>query len=170
MKALLTYDGSKTSESIFPTTQRLLELVPDLDLHMLMVLNPRAAHDTPSRSIGDPKGAATGTMAVPAPSPRMVETHGEAEERLSRETITEMRDVARSWFAGFEPTFHVEWSRDPAAAITEYAQRIEADVIVMATHGRSGLSHLLAGSVAEAVIRSSGRPVLVQGPPSGGQP
>lgn len=48
----------------------------------------------------------------------------------------------------------------PAQTITEYATTLGADLIVMGTHGRSGLSHLLMGSVAERVIRSAPCPVL----------
>lgn len=37
---------------------------------------------------------------------------------------------------------------------------ISADLIVMATHGRTGISHFFVGSVAERVVRESGCPVL----------
>jgi universal stress protein A len=40
------------------------------------------------------------------------------------------------------------------------------DLIVMATHGRTGLSHLLIGSVAERVVRTSPCPVLTIRPPA----
>ncbi len=43
------------------------------------------------------------------------------------------------------------------AAVIDYG----ADLVVMSTHGRSGLSHLVMGSVAEQVIRSAACPVLV---------
>ncbi|MCO8256005.1 universal stress protein [Haladaptatus sp. AB618] len=49
----------------------------------------------------------------------------------------------------------------PHEEILSYATDIDADVIVMGTHGRSGLQHFLMGSVTEKVIRSTGRPVLV---------
>ena len=49
----------------------------------------------------------------------------------------------------------------PAAKqIVEHAGKIGADLIVMGTHGRTGLSHLLLGSVAERVVRTAGCPVL----------
>jgi len=48
----------------------------------------------------------------------------------------------------------------PAATIVAEAQEARADLIVMGTHGRTGLSHLLLGSVAEAVIRKAPCPVL----------
>ncbi len=47
-----------------------------------------------------------------------------------------------------------------APVILEYAQEIDADVIVMSTHGRRGLGHALLGSVTEEVVRLAGRPVL----------
>ena len=47
----------------------------------------------------------------------------------------------------------------PYATIVEQAEAIEADLLVMATHGRTGLSHLLLGSVAEKVVRTSTVPV-----------
>ncbi len=49
---------------------------------------------------------------------------------------------------------------DPAVEIVRVAIESKADVIVMATHGRAGLSHLFLGSVAERVVRDSPRPVL----------
>ena len=45
--------------------------------------------------------------------------------------------------------------------INKYADEKEIDLIVIATHGRTGLVHTLLGSVAEKVIRYSKRPVLV---------
>jgi nucleotide-binding universal stress UspA family protein len=48
----------------------------------------------------------------------------------------------------------------PAKRIVEHAREIGADLIVMGTHGRTGLSHLLLGSVAERVVRTSSCPVL----------
>lgn len=44
--------------------------------------------------------------------------------------------------------------------IVETAKKLKADVIIMSTHGRTGLSHALMGSVAEKVVRSAACPVL----------
>src|SRR5208337_5482902 len=51
-------------------------------------------------------------------------------------------------------------SGDPAERVLETARGLEADLIVMGTHGRRGLSHLVLGSVAERVVRESLVPVL----------
>jgi nucleotide-binding universal stress UspA family protein len=50
---------------------------------------------------------------------------------------------------------------DPTAKILRVAGEIEADLIVMGTHGRSGLGRALMGSVAEAVLRRARCPVLI---------
>ena len=50
---------------------------------------------------------------------------------------------------------------DPAEAILEFTSLVGHDVIVMGTHGRTGLSHLIRGSVAETVVRLAESPVLV---------
>jgi nucleotide-binding universal stress UspA family protein len=48
----------------------------------------------------------------------------------------------------------------PSQAICEYAEKVGADLIVIATHGRTGLKHLLIGSVTERVVRHASCPVL----------
>ncbi len=49
---------------------------------------------------------------------------------------------------------------DPAKAICDCAAAEDADLIVMSTHGRSGLGRLLMGSVAEYVVRKAPCPVM----------
>jgi nucleotide-binding universal stress UspA family protein len=51
-----------------------------------------------------------------------------------------------------------------ADIITEYAQKSKADLIVMSTHGRSGITRWAMGSVADRVIRGSTIPVLIAVP------
>ena len=52
----------------------------------------------------------------------------------------------------------------PHEEIAGVAEREKADLIVMTTHGRRGLTHLLLGSVAEKVLRTAPCPVLVVRP------
>jgi universal stress protein A len=54
----------------------------------------------------------------------------------------------------------------PYYKIIEVAQAAKVDLIVMATHGRTGLSHLVMGSVAERVVRMAPCPVLTIRPTS----
>jgi nucleotide-binding universal stress UspA family protein len=52
----------------------------------------------------------------------------------------------------------------PATNVTQYAQETDTDLIVMGTHGRSGFSHLLLGSVAENIVRRAPCSVLTVRP------
>ena len=49
----------------------------------------------------------------------------------------------------------------PAEEIVRYADARDVDLIIMGTHGRSGVAHLLLGSVAEQVVRTAPCPVLL---------
>ncbi|MGQ0568251.1 MAG: universal stress protein [Armatimonadota bacterium] len=48
----------------------------------------------------------------------------------------------------------------PYLQIVEAAKGHQADLVVIGTHGRTGLSHMMLGSVAERVVRTSEVPVL----------
>lgn len=63
-------------------------------------------------------------------------------------------------FKGYSIQSFVEAGK-PAEEILRVAEEWEADLIVLGTHGRTGLSHLLMGSVAENVIRHTTKPVLI---------
>ncbi len=49
---------------------------------------------------------------------------------------------------------------DPFTEIIRYAKENETDIIIMGTHGHTGIKHILMGSVAEKVVRYSPQPVL----------
>lgn len=53
------------------------------------------------------------------------------------------------------------WYGPPATAIIEAARLQKGDLIVMTTHGRSGLGRLILGSVAESVLRGTTTPILL---------
>jgi len=62
-----------------------------------------------------------------------------------------------------DPSIHFEHKLmvgDPANAIVQLAEDENADFIVIGTHGRTGLTRLLMGSVAESVVRRAKCPVL----------
>ena len=52
----------------------------------------------------------------------------------------------------------------PADEILNYAEQKQVDLIVMSTHGRSGISRWFSGSVSEKVVRQSLTPVLIVTP------
>lgn len=49
----------------------------------------------------------------------------------------------------------------PVDAITDYSHQIGADLVIIGSHGRTGLPRLFLGSVAEGVIRNASAPVMV---------
>ena len=49
---------------------------------------------------------------------------------------------------------------DPTEGIVGLADKVNADMIVMGTHGRAGIQHLMVGSVAESVLRKTSIPVI----------
>ena len=89
-------------------------------------------------------------------------------ERIEQTTELEMEEaeaylesIRRPW-SGLGITARSEVTcGDPAEMILNTASAVDADLIVMTTHGRSGLSRLIYGSVAEAVLRRSPIPVLL---------
>ncbi len=161
MRALVPLDGSTTALAIMPAVRRLVEMAPGIEVHLVTVLDPGAVRGRAEHPVREPLGAAVGTAAIRIPAPRLIESHGEAIARKSTEWREKLEDIAKTELPGTAATIHVEWSHHTAKAIIELANELDVDVIALGTHGRSGLSHLLAGSVAEEVIRDSGRPVLV---------
>jgi nucleotide-binding universal stress UspA family protein len=81
-------------------------------------------------------------------------------------TLPDLRGEAENWFAtlpkpnGDIETKHFIAEGDPVSHILRVAAEEHADFIVLGTHGRTGLSRLLMGSVAESVIRRATCPVL----------
>jgi nucleotide-binding universal stress UspA family protein len=73
------------------------------------------------------------------------------------ETVAEAEGILQSLGADYR-TDVVQGN--PAPTITEYADRYGHDLVVMPTHGRTGLSRYLGGSVTEKVVRLSSVPVL----------
>ncbi len=77
--------------------------------------------------------------------------------------------VARAQQAGLSVTSDFVWG-NPSKIIPEYAAAQGIDLIVMGTHGRTGVAHLLLGSVAERVVRMAPCPVLAVRAPVGDRP
>lgn len=95
------------------------------------------------------------------------------EQRERQTAQAYLQEVRAVWGAGGVPVrLEVALGAAPSTIIAA-VDRLAASLIVMSTHGRSGLGRLLYGSVAEAVVRAAKVPVLFVpvrslGPPTPG--
>jgi len=88
------------------------------------------------------------------------------EEKAREEIRARLEAFARAELADHpEDLQRVESIRvlhgHPAAQILSVADRLDADVVVMGSHGKGALEHTFLGSVAEKVLRKSSRPVFI---------
>lgn len=91
-------------------------------------------------------------FAAPPPSSVGIEFH-----RIARDTLETAAKLLRE--NGMKVDVVVA-EGTPHSAIVDIARKEQANLIVMATHGRTGLARALIGSVAEKVVRTSPIPVL----------
>jgi nucleotide-binding universal stress UspA family protein len=132
-KILIPLDGSALAESAIAKATEVAG-----NESTLMLLRAAEAHTLPGVD----------------PTEAQVEVVREAEEYLAG-IATRLKEQ------GIE---HVEtsvWYGPAASAIVEAARLRKADLIVMSTHGRSGLGRLILGSVAESVLRGTTTPILL---------
>jgi nucleotide-binding universal stress UspA family protein len=101
-----------------------------------------------------------------SPPPYFTESRMADLERQFRESMREAESALREFVAkqlDAEAAAAADIrviEAEPAGAIGRLASGTKADVIVMGTHGRTGVSRIMLGSVTERVLRESGIPVL----------
>lgn len=134
---LLPTDGSEGMEIVIEHAKELAK-IHDATLHTLYVANTASLSDLPMESSWEGVNS-----ALQQQGERAIDLVEDAVAGLSIETEI------------------VEGS--PSKEIVSYASENDCDVIVMGTHGRSGVDRLLLGSVAERVVRSAPVPVLTVG-------
>jgi nucleotide-binding universal stress UspA family protein len=135
---LVPHDFSSPSDAAFALAEELAQL-SGACLHLLHVVHAPMLHAlTP-----------TGPLDLALPEVVLVGARLEAEELLSRAAVDSRQKVEVHVLEGL-----------PTDAICTLAEKIGADLIVMGTHGREGLSHFLLGSVAERTLRRAPCPVL----------
>lgn len=100
------------------------------------------------------RAAEAHTLPGADPTDAQVAVVREAEEYLTAV-------AARLGEEGIKGVETSVWYGPPATAIIEAARLQKGDLIVMTTHGRSGLGRLILGSVAESVLRGTTTPILL---------
>jgi nucleotide-binding universal stress UspA family protein len=88
----------------------------------------------------------------------------EEDDAHDADIVHELLELAPPSRMGVTTRAHVVHGDDPARTIAETAERIGGDVICICSHGRSGLTRALVGSVADKLMRACHRPVLVLRP------
>ncbi len=138
---IVPLDGSEMGEAVLPVVEGLAKAM-SLRVHLVRAFDP-AEYDRRHRYT-------LALAGIPSASQEIEARHKEYLESLADGLASRGIDVETETLTG-----------PAAAAIVEYARKSPQDIVVMATHGRSGFRRLLLGSVTEAVIRSSGDPVLI---------
>jgi nucleotide-binding universal stress UspA family protein len=138
---LVATDFSECSDAAL-TYGRALAGQFDARLHVLHVIEFLGAVDV----------AGMGVYSAGAPE-LMDQLEAEAHDRLNRLLSASGGDPLKAQTV-------LNTSGTPAHAIVDYAKSADIDLVIVGTHGRRGLSHLLLGSVAERVVREAPCPVL----------
>ena len=153
-------DGSAGSEAAAAHVRELASAF-DATVHVLHVV------DTPEGGLGT-SGAVTDDenqgLSGQSPEGGYIGGHGDPpdtddiEPRLA-EYVTELTERSSESFDGIDLLTAVRHG-DPHTAILEYAEENGVDLVVMGTHGRTGVERYLLGSVAEKVVRMADAPVV----------
>jgi nucleotide-binding universal stress UspA family protein len=88
---------------------------------------------------------------------------GDLQESQMKHARGKIDDIAKTALAGVPYQASIEFG-EPGDMILAAEKNLSADLVVMATHGRRGIAHLVLGSVAETVVRESTIPVLIVRP------
>ncbi len=107
-------------------------------------------------TVVDPTPLVAASAGAPVPTSLLEDRERSAELDIARwpdKEFDQQMSVTRKVLHGV-----------PFVEIVRYARQQSVDLIVMGTHGRTGLTHALIGSVAERVVRKANCPVLVVRP------
>lgn len=140
-KILVCLDGSDLAEEILPYVKEIAQRFESTLVLLEVTMPPSAVVES-----------TTGYYS--APSPAEIERK-EEEAQTYLEAIAQMME---------KEGLKVEYLTLPGGAgktIVEYAWESDTGLIALSTHGRSGLKRLAFGSVAEYVLKQSGKPVII---------
>ena len=149
-RVLVPLDGSRFASGALPYAAEVAERF-SAEVILIQVIKPA----TPIIDAGAPVGVSPTASAI------AVEATLEANKQkaaLARRYLSGKVQALKS--RHIQSSYHV-LTGDAARSIMEFSEREQIDLVVMTTSGKSGLKRALMGSVADAVIRQSGKPVLV---------
>ncbi|MCB9616252.1 MAG: universal stress protein [Sandaracinus sp.] len=100
-------------------------------------------------------------LALPASGSQLM---SQAAKEMRETAEKGLQEQAEAAFPGLEVSVTCLRREDAGEGISEHAKAVGADLIIVGSHGRTGLKRVLLGSVAERVVRLSTCPVLVVRP------
>ena len=167
-KILVPLDGSSLSEQVIPLATELLDGGAE-EATLFTVGQPPKATRLRRKGLRRPfpLAALGGTLSgdvVPAIPDVSAETRDQAIEREEHKLLMYLDRAGRPLVTTGRPVHGAVRIGDPARELIDFAREGGFDLVVMATHGRSGLRQTLQGSVTAEVIRSGVAPVLVVRP------
>ncbi len=139
-RLLVPLDGSQMAESVIPAVLFLQEKLA-VSVNLVHIVEKNA--------------------------PR--EVHGQHHLASEAEAESYLRELAQKSFSkSTKVNLHVHSAEieNVAKSISDHVEELESDLIVMCTHGRGGMHHLLVGSIAQQVIAMGATPVLLIKPPA----
>jgi nucleotide-binding universal stress UspA family protein len=150
---LVPLDGSARAESALPIAQYLAECL-DTPLLLARVVTPMpAAYAAPYASM--PPGTLDPSMSLPP------ETYQNLLNSEKQQADTYLNAQAQALAAGLH-VGEVVAEGDPASELLDICAEAQVGMVVMTTHGRTGLARFALGSVADRLVRYSHVPVLLQ--------
>ncbi len=162
-RILVTLDGSPLSEQVLPQVKQLTAGAETSITLLTVAAAPEESAEARAWTILPP------AMVPPAMVAGQVESkerRGQAVARVRGELEHYLEEaVAGLPLQGVTVEKAVRIG-DAAEEIIKYAREQNVDLIMMATHGRTGLSRAISGSVADRVVTSGAAPVLLVRPES----
>ena len=163
-RILVTLDGSQLSEQVLPHVKHLIAGAETSITLLTVAAAPRESAEARVRTKLPPAMVA-GHVESKETEPRFVERRGQAVVRVRDELDHYLEEaVAGLPLQGVTVEKAVRIG-DAAEEIIKYAREQSVDLIMMATHGRTGLSRAISGSVADRVT-SGAAPILLVRPES----
>jgi universal stress protein A len=136
---VLPIDFSELSQAALPWARRMAAVL-DAEIHCVYTVEPPHIYS-----------ALDMVPAIPLPT----------TEELGKNAASQLNEFISTHLGGLDPAPQSSvLTGNPADQIVSYAEETEAEMIIMTTHGYSGLEHVVLGSTTESVLRHAKCPVL----------
>ena len=136
---VLPIDFSKQSQAALPWARRMAAVI-NAEIHCVYTVEPPHIYS-----------ALDMVPAVPLPT----------IDELTENAAIQLKAFAGEHLGGLDPApVTTILTGNPADQVVSYAREVNAEMIIMTTHGYSGLEHVVLGSTTESVLRHADCPVL----------